>query len=194
MSSTTLDRPRSPAAPLRRRPGVRTPERSRGGSRHAAPRAAVLPAVLPAALPAVLPAVLGRVLGMIVTAAAVTTGLVSEAMAAGTLTLSQVAGSSVGGVATSAVLSSVWAYQDRRRTGAGSAVRTWTGVAFGVGLAHGTWLALVAPGPASELGAGLGTVALTVGLDTLLVAVPALLGVRAAAPAPDAPASGTSGV
>ncbi len=131
--------------------------------------------------------VAGRVLGMVLASVAVTYGLASQSLSAGTSSLEEVAGFSIPGVATSAVISTAWAYQDRRALGAWRTVRCWVAVAVGVGLAHGLWLAVLVPGPLSEdVPTRAWTAAVTLALDTLLVVAPALLGSRAAAPATEA--------
>jgi putative flippase GtrA len=136
------------------------------------------------------PRVLARVAGMAVAAVVVTAALGFEAIAAGTADVALLATLSVQGMAASAVLSAAWAFQDRRAMGRRLAVRCWTGVAVCLGLANACWLALAVPGPlADTLQARLTTAGATLALDTLLVAVPALLGARAAAQAPSVPSS-----
>lgn len=126
--------------------------------------------------------VLARLAGMAVATVTVSAALGFEAITAGTADVPLLAVLSVQGMAASAVLSAAWAFQDRRALGRRLAVRCWTAVAACLGLVHAGWLALAVPGPVLDTLATRATTAgATLALDTLLVAVPALLGARAGA-------------
>ena len=188
MSSTILDRPRRHPAPVQlgrhrrelqaeaapRLHVVEPAAEARSRARHAA-RVSV--GVAP---------VLGRVLGVVVAAAAVTAALASRAVPGGTAGPDLVAQLSVGGVGASTLIAMAWAFQDRRAFGTQRAARTWTAVAGGVGLAHATYLVLAVPGDLAGTLATRGwTGGATIVMDALIIAVPALLGIRAgAAPTP----------
>jgi len=124
--------------------------------------------------------VLARVLGVSLTAAAVTAALASTELAQGTAGAALLAQLSIRGVAAATVLAAAWAFQDRRSMGARRTTRCWLAVSAGVGVAHATWLAMAAGTVSTDPQALTTTVAAALLADTVLVAVPALLGCRAA--------------
>ena len=124
--------------------------------------------------------VLGRVVGLALTAAAVTAALASTEIAQGTAGVALLAQLSIRGVAAATVLAAAWAFQDRRSMGARRTTRCWLAVSAGVGVAHATWLAMAAGTVSTDPRALATTVTAALLADTVLVAVPALLGCRAA--------------
>lgn len=124
--------------------------------------------------------VLARVIGVGLTAAAVTAALASTEIAQGTAGAALLAELSIRGVAAATVLAAAWAFQDRRSMGARRTARCWLAASAGVGVAHATWLAMAAGTVSTDPRALTATVTATLLADTVLVAVPALLGCRAA--------------
>lgn len=125
--------------------------------------------------------VLARAAGTALTAAAVTAALSSTEITEGTVTTALLAEQSIRGVAAATVLATAWAFQDRRVMGLHRTIRCWMAAAAGVGVAHATWLCLASAATATSLQSRTATSVAALVLDTLLVAVPALLGCRAAA-------------
>jgi hypothetical protein len=116
-----------------------------------------------------------RALGTAVAAAAVTWAL----MARSTGNASELATSSLRGLAAAAVICAAWGFQDRARLGALGATRTWYGTASLLAIAHTAWFTTTTPGRLQD---NLALVTAVFTLDVVLVVVPALLGARAGRP------------
>ena len=116
-----------------------------------------------------------RALGTAVAAAAVTWALTSRS----TGNASDVATSSLRGLAAAAVICAAWGFQDRARLGALGATRTWYGTASVLAIAHTAWFTTTTPGRLQD---NLALVTAVFTLDVVLVVVPALLGARAGRP------------
>jgi hypothetical protein len=116
-----------------------------------------------------------RALGTSVAAGAVTWALTARS----TGDASDLATSSLRGLAAAAVICAAWGFQDRARLGALGATRTWYGAASLLAIAHTAWFATTTPGSLQD---NLGLVTAVFTLDVVLVVVPALLGARAGRP------------
>jgi hypothetical protein len=116
-----------------------------------------------------------RALGTAVAAAAVTWALTARS----TGNASELATSSLRGLAAAAVICAAWGFQDRARLGTLGATRTWYGTASLLAIAHTAWFTTTTPGSLQD---NLALVTAVFTLDVVLVVVPALLGARAGRP------------
>jgi hypothetical protein len=116
-----------------------------------------------------------RALGTSVAATAVAWALTARSTGGA----SDVATSSLRGIAVAAVLCAAWGFQDRARLGALGVTRTWYGTASVLAIAHTAWFTTTTPGRLQD---NLGLLTAVFTLDVVLVVVPALLGARAGRP------------
>jgi hypothetical protein len=177
----------APAAPVRSsRPAARDERVARHGRHSARPQATHARRTAARRTSADVAAGLGvlartaqlvavRALGTSVAAGAVTWAL----MAKSTGDASDLATSSLRGLAAAAVICAAWGFQDRARLGALGVTRTWYGTASLLAIAHTAWFATTTSGRLQD---NIGLVTAVFTLDVILVVVPALLGARAGRP------------